>query len=382
MSVQFYWFSEHPYAHVTEEDLERDQTESYMTFPNRYFDPQKAHVLYNEYHEQYAHADEVGFDGITTNEHHNAWWCMKPSINIDAAVICKVTKRCKIALLGNVLPIATNPVRLAEEIAMLDVYSGGRIMSGFVRGSPIECLQANINPVENRERFQEAHDLIIKTWTTPGPFRWEGKYYHYRIVNPWVLPMQKPHPPIWFPGTSSVESITWAAEHGYAFMSLGAAPDVALQTKQVYHDAASKVGFEAGPEHFGYLVRALVADTDEKAQELGRHFMWNSRFRLMGPLEQLDPPGYRSRESARLWSHRQKAFGLGGVSLTYEEQQEFHNLIVGSPSTVIKKIKRFKEQLDPGYFLIFGHEGAMPHDAAMRSIELLGREVIPALKEP
>ena len=392
MSIQVYWFTEQSNSYVTEEDLERDQTESYMTFPNRYFDPQKAHILYNQYHEQYAHADEVGFDGIMTNEHHNAYWCMKPAPNLDAAVLCKVTTRCKIAILGNVLPITENPVRLAEEIAMLDVYSGGRIISGFVRGEPIESLQANINPTENRERFEEAHDLIIKTWTTPGPFRWEGKYYHHRIVNPWVLPMQKPHPPIWYPGVSSVESVTWAAERGYGYMSLNTLMDVALQSKQIYRDTARKAGFEAGPEHFGYLVRAFVADTDEKAQELGRHFLWNGRFRTMGPKEHFDPPGYRSRESAKIFARRLGAQGIAteGIAAkgiakapsTYEEQQEAGTLIIGSPTTVINKLKLIKEQLDPGYLLIWGYEGPVPHDAAMRSIELWGREVIPALKEP
>ena len=67
----------------------------------------------------------------------------------------------------------------------------------------METLQAGIDPTENRDRFEEAHDLIIKCWTQPGPFRFEGRYYHHRVVNPWVLPVQKPHPPVWFPGGSS-----------------------------------------------------------------------------------------------------------------------------------------------------------------------------------
>ena len=126
---------------------------------------------------------------------------MKPSANIDAAVISRLTKKVRIAILGNILPI-NDPVRMAEELAMLDCYSGGRLISGFVRGGAVETLQAGIDPTENRERFEEAHDLIIKCWTEPGPFRFEGRYYQHRVVNPWVLPMQKPHPPVWFPGRS------------------------------------------------------------------------------------------------------------------------------------------------------------------------------------
>ena len=155
-----------------------------------------------------------------TNEHHSAYWCMKPSVNIDAAVICKVTKRAKIAMLGNVIAV-NDPVKMAEEIAMLDCISGGRIISGFVRGTAVETLHAGISPTENRDRFEEAHDLIVKCWTEPGPFRWEGRYFPHRMVNPWVRPIQKPHPSVWFPGTGSPESVIWAAKHQYPYMNLG-----------------------------------------------------------------------------------------------------------------------------------------------------------------
>ena len=130
--VEVFWFSEQPNGYITDEDLNKYDS-GRLGFPNTHFDPMKAHVLYNEYHEQYALADEVGFDGIMTNEHHAAYWCMKPCVNLDAAVISKLTKRVKIAILGNVIAI-NDPVRMAEEIAMLDCYSGGRIISGFVRG--------------------------------------------------------------------------------------------------------------------------------------------------------------------------------------------------------------------------------------------------------
>ena len=83
---------------------------------------------------------------------------------------------------------------------MIDVISGGRLISGFVRGTGVETVSTNNNPLANRERFEECHDLVIKTWTTPGPFRWEGKHYNFRAVNPWMVPIQKPHPPIWVPG--------------------------------------------------------------------------------------------------------------------------------------------------------------------------------------
>ena len=296
--VEIFWFSEQPYGHVGDADLEQYES-GRLGFPNTYFDPEKAHVLYNEYHEQYALADEVGFDGIMTNEHHASYWCMKPSVNLDAAVISKVTKNVKIAILGNVIAV-NDPIRMAEEIAMLDCYSGGRVISGFVRGTAVETLQSGIAPTENRERFEEAHDLIIKCWTEPGPFRYEGKYYHYRAVNPWVLPMQKPHPEVWFPGLGSPESVVWAARHQHPYMNQGAELDTTAWLRQIYIDTAAEVGFKPGPEHFGYTIKVIVADTDEKAQDIGRTFLWTQDHRARGPREHNDPPGYQSREAVRV----------------------------------------------------------------------------------
>ena len=376
--IEVFWFSEQPYGHVTEEDL--DQYESgRLGFPNTYFDPEKAHVLYNEYHEQYALADEVGFDGIMSNEHHSSYWCMKPSVNLDAAVISKLTKKAKIAILGNVIAI-NDPIRMAEEIAMLDCFSGGRIISGFVRGTAVESLQGGIVPAENRERFEEAHDLIIKCWTTPGPFRYEGKYYHYRVVNPWVLPIQQPHPPIWFPGLSSPESVVWAARHQHPYMNLGSLLDYTEQLRRVYVDTAKEVGFQPGPEHFGYLLRVFVADTDEKAQDIGRTFMWTDDHRNKGPREHNDPPGYQSRQSVQIQRTLPGAGGFGR-QMSYEELQAVDNIIVGSPDTVTKKLTSIIELLNPGYLHIYGNEGDMAHNDVMRSVELLGKEVIPALHE-
>ena len=375
--VEVFFHTQQPYTDVTDEQLE--QFPSRLEFPNTYFDPNKAHALYNEYHEQYIWADEVGFDGIMTNEHHASYFNMKPSANIDAAVISKITKKVKIAILGNILPI-NDPVRMAEELAMLDCYSGGRLISGFVRGIASETIQSGLDPTENRERFEEAHDLIIRCWTEPGPFRHEGKYYHYRAVNPWVLPYQKPHPPIWFPGGGSPESVVWAAQHRYAYLNLGALIDLTKQLKQLYIDTAHEEGFKPGPEHFGYQLRTLVADTDEKAQEIGRAFMWTLGNRMRGPREHNDPPGY-STTAAKKYDAIRPVGGGHSTATSYEGLQAVNSIIVGSPKTVISKLRTTIETLSPGYFILILGDGTIPHKDAMRSIELMGKEVIPALHE-
>jgi len=210
MTRKFFFFSEMGYNAYPVEAFEK-YGYSALLFPNSIFDPEKARDLWQMFLREHEYASEMGFDGSVCNEHHNNVLSMQESVNISAAVISQRIKG-TIALIGNPLPIHDNPVRVAEEIAMLDLISSGRIISGFVRGTGIEQLSTNANPAYNRERFEEAFALIKKAWTVPGPFRWEGKHYHLRVVNPWQLPLQKPHPPIWAAGILSPETIRWAAK--------------------------------------------------------------------------------------------------------------------------------------------------------------------------
>ena len=202
------YFTEQPMgAYDAKEGLRYGATA--LTFSNSNFDPVEGSRLYNEYLEEYILADEWGVDGIMLNEHHNAPFCMQAKCNVFASILAAVTKRAKIVLLGNPLPLAENPIRLAEELAMIDMVSKGRLVSGFVRGGGQEQLATGVNPAFNRERFIEAHDLIQKTWTVPGPFRWEGTHYQHRVVNPWAVPLQKPYPRVWIPGVLSKETVIW-----------------------------------------------------------------------------------------------------------------------------------------------------------------------------
>ena len=126
---------------------------------------------------------------------------------------------------------------------MIDILSGGRVVCGFVRGLGQESIATNVNPIYNRERFDEAHNVIVKAWTTPGPFRWEGRHYEYRVVNPWIRPLQKPHPPIWIPGVVSPESVRWAAEHRYPYVALAPPLTVIDEIYDLYDEVAARTGF-------------------------------------------------------------------------------------------------------------------------------------------
>ena len=245
-----------------------------LMFSNRHFDPVAGSRLYNEYIEHYHLAEGVGFDGIMLNEHHNAPFCMQAKTNVFASILAAITQRVKIVLLGNPLPLSHDPLRLAEELAMIDMVSKGRLVSGFVRGGGQEQLATGVNPAFNRERFEEAHDLIVKTWTQRGPFRWEGDHYHHRVVNPWALPLQTPHPRIWIPGVLSKETVIWAAQHRYPYIALSTSIPATKKIWQLYDETAAATGYTSGPENRGYLQRIHVAESDEKALANARQFMW------------------------------------------------------------------------------------------------------------
>jgi alkanesulfonate monooxygenase SsuD/methylene tetrahydromethanopterin reductase-like flavin-dependent oxidoreductase (luciferase family) len=321
------------------------------------------------------------------NEHHNTPTCLGAAMNLEAAILARTTKRAKIVLLGNPLPIFDNPVRLAEELAEIDMLSRGRLVSGFVRGTGVETWATNINPVHNRERFEEAHDLILKTWTTPGPFRWEGKHYHFRVVNPFELPLQKPHPPVWIPGTGSPETLVWCAEHHYPYIYLETDVEATQDMIAVYAETARAHGYEPGPQHFGYLARIHVQDTDEKAREVARGYLVGNVGvgRIPLPPDYMSPPGYNSRDARfRKLSERIRRDPLrgGGVdTATYEAILQANRIIAGSPDTVIEKLHTVLSAVRPGILGVWTNDGSISHEDSMRCLTLMGQEVLPALRD-
>jgi alkanesulfonate monooxygenase SsuD/methylene tetrahydromethanopterin reductase-like flavin-dependent oxidoreductase (luciferase family) len=353
-----------------------------LLFSNKYFDPVQGSRLYNERIEEYLYAEEMGVDGIMLNEHHNAPFCMQAKANIFASILAAITKRIKIVLLGNPLPLAENPVRLAEELSMIDMISKGRLVSGFVRGGGQEQLATGVNPAYNRERFEEAHDLIVRAWTVPGPFRWEGTHYQMRVVNPWAVPLQKPHPRIWIPGVASRETVIWSAEHRYPYICLNTSIEVTQRIWQTYEEAAQRTGYTSGPEHRGYLLRVHVADSEEKAIRNARQFMWmQGEFTgLLHPVWSA-PAGYPSPSNRRALVEVAAGRRPNPRAADFETQLRNLTIIAGTPDQVIAKLRTIMEATRPGIFAFWGNDGTVDHEDSMSCIRLLGQEVMPAVRE-
>jgi alkanesulfonate monooxygenase SsuD/methylene tetrahydromethanopterin reductase-like flavin-dependent oxidoreductase (luciferase family) len=370
------YFTEQPMNAYPEEEARKFGYSSTL-FSNKHFDPKEASRLYNERLEEYLYAEEVGVDGIMLNEHHNAPFCMQAKINIYTSILAAMTKRVKLVQLGNPLPLVDNPVRLAEEIGMIDLISKGRLVSGFVRGAGMEQIATNANPAYNRERFEEAHDLLIKAWTQPGPWRWEGNHYQMRVVNQWVMPLQKPHPRVWIPGIVSAETVVWAAQHRYPYIALNTTLEATKTLWKIYDDAAAKVGYQAGPEQRGYLIRCHVQDSEAKAHEGARQFMWmQGEFLGLAHPYWASPSGYSSPTSRRqrLGAPRPKA-------PPYENQLETLQIIAGTPDQVVKKLRMLLETARPSILALWANDGNVSHRDSMNCIRLLGQEVMPALRQ-
>ena len=376
------YFTEQPMSAYSA-DAGREFGATALMFSNRHFDPVAGSRLYGQYIEQYLYAEEMGIEGFMLNEHHNAPFCMQAKCNIFAAILAAMTKRASLVLLGNPLPLAENPVRLAEELAMIDMISKGRLVSGFVRGGGQEQLATGVNPAFNRERFEEAHDLIVKAWTTPGPFRWEGTHYQHRVVNPWAVPLQRPHPRIWIPGVLSRETIVWSAKQRYPYIALNTSIEATKRIWATYDAAAAEVGYVPGPENRGYLQRVHVAETEAKAIQNARQFMWmQGEFTGLAHPVWSSPSGYFSPEQRRGFVE----FAVGRATSprgrpTFEQQLADMQIIAGTPKTVIPKLKRILEETRPGIMAIWGNDGAVSDADARTCIRLLGQEVMPALRE-
>ncbi len=373
--MKLYFFSEMPHHEFPDEEGDKYPSLR-LDFPNSFFNREIAARNYHNYFDEYVLADEVGFDGIMINEHHSTPSCSNVSINMSAAILARTTKRAKILLMGNILPIQDNPVMVAEQIAMADLISGGRIVSGFVRGIGVETWWANVNPVHNRERFEECHDLIIKCWTTPGPFRWEGKHYHFRHVNPWCLPLQRPYPPIWVPGTTSPETALWAGRHGYTYVPFLVPLPIARELFDYYRQGASEVGRVVTPDNLGFMICAVCADTPDKANQAGPHFQWRMGPTLRAPVEYFAPAGMRSR-AGQAMALRARPASLS--KMPYEELVANDLIVAGTPEYLLARFSHIQRELGIGHLLLQGHESRMDHPTTMRSIELIGKQVIPAL---
>jgi alkanesulfonate monooxygenase SsuD/methylene tetrahydromethanopterin reductase-like flavin-dependent oxidoreductase (luciferase family) len=375
-----------PYPYLPPDFREKYRS-VWVDIPSSLYDPEKGHQVYNDYLDELEFADACGFDGICVNEHHSNGYGMMPSPNIMAGALARRTSQAKIVLMGNSVALYNPPIRVAEEMAMLDVISGGRIVSGFPVGSNMDttfCYGAN--PATLREKYREAVELILRAWQEPEPFAFNGKYTQLRYVNVWPRPIQKPHPPIWVPGGGSVETWDWCVQNDflYAYLSfLGF--EYGRKNMDGYWDAVDRAGKPRNPYRAGFLQGVAVAESDAQAEDLyseaALYFYNRCQHNYAGFL---DSPGYTTISTIRKGLHLQSAVKAAteafDPNLTWKDIVDRRYIIAGSPATVAEQINEMVDALNVGHLMLLCQYGNMPKHAVMHNTEMFAREVIPRLR--
>lgn len=355
---------------------------SWITLSNSNFDPEKGQVLYEEYLRQLEFAEEIGMDGVCVNEHHQTAYGLMPSPNVMASAVIQRTKRVKVAILGNCIALRDHPLRVAEEIAMLDLLSHGRVVCGFVRGVGGEYKSFSIDPNTSLDRFREAHDLIVQAWSEPGPFVFRSEHYEFLYVNPWPRPLQQPHPPIWIPSQGSTETIQWSAERHYTILQTYNPLANIQRVFDRYRACAHELGYEPELSQLGWMLPVYVGATDEQAHEEAKpHFEYFSqRLQGLGQKRMMGgfPPGYVTEQSMADMLARK---GPATRGLPYEQRITERWLAVGSAETVARELMDMAEIIGAGRVIPLFQFGDMPHQRALDSMARFGEHVLPRLRE-
>ena len=368
-----------PYTYL---DLDHIKESAWVNLPNKYFDRSKGTELYNRYLDELEYAEQLGFDGIGVNEHHQTAFGLMPAPNIMAGALARRTKRAKICILGRALPLVNNPLTIAEEFAMLDQLSGGRIVTGFVRGIGAEYHTSGTNPTESLARYQEAHDLILQAWTQDGPFTFDGKYYQFNYVNLWPRPRQSPHPPIWIPSQGSSETIRWAAakERRYPYLQTQAPLTLMYKFMKMYREEALKAGYQPTADQLGWSAKIYVAETDQIAiKEAKPHVEAFMNKYLRMPMEMLLPPGYSSLSSMKtVMAARRNSTSSG--PRTIDDMMQAGTFICGSPATVQERLLEIQSKAGFNELVAGLEFGTLPGQLVRKNLEIFAREVLPKVR--
>jgi alkanesulfonate monooxygenase SsuD/methylene tetrahydromethanopterin reductase-like flavin-dependent oxidoreductase (luciferase family) len=384
--MKLMWFHLMPYTELPEDF--RDKNPSvWVDIHSSLFDPRRAHHMYNDFMDELEFAAECGFDAVCVNEHHSNGYGLMPSPNLIASALARRTSDTALCVMGNSLALYNPPTRVAEEFAMIDCVSGGRLIAGFPVGTPMDtCFAYGQNPSMLRERYYEAHDLVLRAWTETDTFAFNGRFNQQRYVNIWPRPVQKPHPPIWIPGGGSVETWQWCAEmdHVYAYLSYFGYK-AGQATMQGFWDEMARLGKDRNPYRAGFLQFVGVAETREEAYRLYRE----PAEYFYGRCLHVDPrfagaPGYTSEATQRA--------GVVGQVAQVARMRRFDTLaremdaivengyvIIGSPDEVAQQLKEVATNLNVGHLMLLMQFGSMGKELAIYNTKLFAEKVTPQL---
>jgi alkanesulfonate monooxygenase SsuD/methylene tetrahydromethanopterin reductase-like flavin-dependent oxidoreductase (luciferase family) len=386
--VKVFVFDLLPYGENLEH-LKNGATELPWPLERRFFKPEVAVRTYAEHLDAWEELDKLGYDGVGFNEHHTSPYGLMNSPNLLAASAAQRTKKLKLLIYGNLLPVH-EPLRLAEELAMLDCLSNGRIISGFARGIPREHNVYNVPLSESRARFEEAWEIIRRAWTEEV-FSYAGKFWQYRDVAIWPRPVQQPHPPVWVPVTASKETIEWAGKHNIPITpGQGAHRGVREDVIRHYTRHLEMNGHRITPNHLVIAADVYVADSKEQAiKEAAPYALYFNRTLFShGNITERDlqaQAGYVSNASHDYMRPENVQFVSGnreryrGMTLDGIRQQA-ENMPWGTADEIVERILSAADHAGANQVTVNLNRGAMPHDMFLHQIRRFASEVLPRLQ--
>lgn len=368
-------FTEMPYPNIPPHD---EITSMRVNLPNHHFDPKIGRDLYNRYLDEYIIADELGLD-IMVNEHHSSVVCIDVAAPLSLAILARQTKNARLLVLGNPVANRDDPIRIAEEMAMIDCISGGRLECGLVRGVTYEIFAANTNPTQTNERLWEGVELIEKAWTThDGPFNYEGKFWHRRAVNIWPRPYQQPRPRIWITGSSDKDNIKIIARKGHVFATFLQPHQSVRALFDLYRENYISNGLPGG---LAYMPLVYTANSENEAVAGAEELAWYLRTKAEPQLK--NPPGYvgldlNVRALRGAFESRSSAVRAQGLDYL----REAGIVICGTPDSVARQIKKLYEQLGGfDHLLMMQQAGFLSHKKTVKSMTLFAQEVYPQIRD-
>lgn len=382
--MRIYWFHLMPYRELPP-TFSQDVHSVWVDVPQHYFESEKVNRFYNDYLDELEFADRMGFDGICVNEHHQNAYGMMPSPNIMAATLARRTENAALVVLGTNIALYNPPIRAAEEYAMIDCISGGRMVAGFPVGTSQDTnFCYGTPPAQLREKYYEAHDLILKAWQETEPFALNGKFTKLRYVNLSPKPIQKPHPPIWIPGGGSIETWRWCAEHAYVYYYLSfTGYQRGARTMNGYWQTLQDMGIERNPYRGGFLQLVCVGETDEDARktyEEAVHYFYDKCLHIYPGYS--EAPGYRTVKSIE--AGFQSPFlrsNLGAWrDMRWDDFVEQGYIIAGSPASVAAQIKNAAETVNVGHLMMLQQVGNLSHERTLRATEIFAQKVLPEVR--
>jgi len=387
--MKLMWFHLMPYTELPD-DFRQKHPSVWVDIHSSLFDPKRAHHMYNDFMDELEYAAEVGFDAVCVNEHHNNGYGLMPSPNLIASSLARRTTDTALCVMGNSLALYNPPTRVAEEFAMIDCISGGRLIAGFPVGSPMDtCYAYGQNPSMLRDRYYEAHDLVVKAWTEKETFAFNGRFNQQRYVNIWPRPVQNaPHPPIWVPGGGSIETWRWCAEMDYVYCYLSYYGYKAGQaTMDGFWNEMARLGKDRNPYRAGFLQFVGVGESRQHAMDLyseaaeyfyGRCLHIDPRF--------AGPPGYATEATQRagMQSQVSKAASYSEKfkdrPTSMAELVEAGYIIIGSPDEVAEQVREVAINLNVGNLMMLLQYGNMNKDTAKYNTKLFAEAVAPKLR--